>query len=326
VTPGTHNRGDQYTFTVFTATYNRADALHRVFDALSVQTFRDFEWLIVDDGSTDLTAEVVCAWQTVANFPIRYLSQPNRGKHIAFNRAVREAKGEFFLTLDSDDACVPNALERLFWHWTSIPESQRSVFSGVTSLCQDQRGRIVGKKFPFDPTDSHILEMQYKYKVTSEAWGFHRTAVLKCIPFPDGDYGSFLPEGIIWSVIARRLKTRYVNEPLRVYWSFEPGRTDQLTNSLNALRHARAFALQSRLTLTRDIDWFPYAVPEFLGVAARYGRFSLHAGVSMATQARQLNNGLARLLWLATLPLAVVVYWLDQQGHVRRLKALLNWF
>ena len=103
-------------FTVFTPTYNRAYTLHRVYESLKAQTYRDFEWLIVDDGSNDNTRELIQKWQNESLFSIRYIYQQNSGKHIAFNRAVREAKGELFLTLDSDDACVEEALERFKYH------------------------------------------------------------------------------------------------------------------------------------------------------------------------------------------------------------------
>src|SRR5688572_23550113 len=106
-----------YTFTVFTPTHNRAHTLQRVYDSLRGQTFRDFEWLIVDDGSKDGTDRLAAAWARSADFEIRYRRQPNRGKHVAFNAGVRDARGELFLPLDSDDACVPRALERFIHHW-----------------------------------------------------------------------------------------------------------------------------------------------------------------------------------------------------------------
>src|SRR5690242_10850122 len=108
-------------FTVFTPTYNRAHTLHRVFDSLRAQTIRDFEWLVIDDGSVDGTSEQISEWTNTVDFPIRYFKQKNSGKHIAHNLAAREARGQFFLPLDSDDACMPDALERLSYHWNSIP-------------------------------------------------------------------------------------------------------------------------------------------------------------------------------------------------------------
>src|ERR1700687_2026026 len=112
--------GYRYTFTVFTPTYNRAGTLPRVYESLRLQTFRDFEWLVVDDGSKDNTEELIKEWQAKAEFPIRYIRPQNQGKPAATNRATQEAQGEFIATVDSDDACVPESLERLKYHWDAI--------------------------------------------------------------------------------------------------------------------------------------------------------------------------------------------------------------
>ena len=130
-------------FTVFTPTYNRAATLAGVYSSLQVQTFRNFEWLIVDDGSADGTAALVQEWQAVAEFPIRYFWQPNGGKHRAFNRGVQEARGELFLTLDSDDSCVPEALERLKFYWDALSLGSQEIFSAVTALCSDSNGNVL---------------------------------------------------------------------------------------------------------------------------------------------------------------------------------------
>src|SRR6266705_680676 len=151
--------GYQYTFTVFTPTYNHAYTLHRVYESLCVQTYRNFEWLVVDDGSSDDTRKLIDTWEQQARFPLRYIYQPNQGKHVAFNRGVREARGELFLCLDSDDGCVPKALERLKYHWDQIPFSQRHRFSAVTALCIDELGGLHGSRFPQDITDSDSLEI-----------------------------------------------------------------------------------------------------------------------------------------------------------------------
>jgi len=101
---------DSPVFTIFTATFNRAGTLTRVYEGLCSQTYRDFEWLIIDDGSTDATGEMVSRWRGEATFSIRYYWQENRGKHVAHNVALEKAQGEFFIVLDSDDSIVPDAL------------------------------------------------------------------------------------------------------------------------------------------------------------------------------------------------------------------------
>ncbi len=120
-----------YCFTVFTPTYNRAHTLPKVYASLQAQTFRDFEWLIVDDGSIDNTSEMVTAWLAEeTTLALRYRYQPNGHKKIAINHGVREARGALFLILDSDDEIPPNALQILHDAWLSIPDDERTGFAG----------------------------------------------------------------------------------------------------------------------------------------------------------------------------------------------------
>jgi glycosyltransferase involved in cell wall biosynthesis len=297
-------------FTVFTPTYNRASTMHRVYESLQKQTFRSFEWLIVDDGSTDDTEGLVSAWQKTAAFPIRYVTQPNQGKHIAFNRGVAEARGELFLTLDSDDACVPSALERFNSYWDTIPEGEKDRYSAVTCLCVDENGRLVGDRFPRDVTDSDSLEIRYRYHVRGEKWGFHRTAVLRQYPFPNKPH--YIPESLVWTRIARRYKTRFVNEPLRVYFNDQPSLSTE-----KAWRMARGVRLLHLTALNEEVDYFRYAPVQFLRSAVHYVRFSRHAGVGLREQFADLNNALARALWVLALPLGLAVYLRDEKAQPR---------
>jgi glycosyltransferase involved in cell wall biosynthesis len=191
-----------YTFTVFTPTFNRAHTLGRVYESLRAQSYRDFEWVIVDDGSTDDTPALVASWQDEAELPIRYFRKPNQGKHTAFNQGVREAKGQLFLSLDSDDSCYPQALERFWHHWQSIPEDARPGFAALTALCEDENGNIVGQKYPKDVFDSDSSEIKHRYKVEGEKWGFIRTDILRQFPYPEPPGVTYVPESVAWIPIA----------------------------------------------------------------------------------------------------------------------------
>lgn len=304
------NSNGDYTFTVFTPTYNRAHTLPRVYDSLKAQTFRDFEWLVIDDGSTDDTRDLVYRWRQEAAFPIRYVYQENQGKHVAHNRAVVEARGAFFLTIDSDDGCLPEALARLKYHWDSIPVNERGRFSSVTCLGMDTEGRIVGTRFPQDVTDSDSLECHFRYKVRGDKWGFHRTAVLRAFPMPGPEFGkSYLPEGLTWWKIARHYKTRFVNEQLLTIHRSEP-------ESNSKPRHPRTRApgaeLCHRSVLTSYMDYLRYAPLEFLRSAVLFVRYASHLGHSPLTQLRGLNNWPARALWMVALPVGAALYLYDQ--------------
>jgi len=89
-------------FTVFTPTFNRAHTLARVYDCLVSQTFKNFEWLIVDDGSTDETRALVMTWELNSPFEVRYIYQDNAGRHVADNRGASEARGAFYAVIESD--------------------------------------------------------------------------------------------------------------------------------------------------------------------------------------------------------------------------------
>jgi glycosyltransferase involved in cell wall biosynthesis len=299
--------GYQYTFTVFTATYNRAHTINRVYESLKSQSFLDFEWLIIDDGSSDGTYELIQHWQTQAPFPIRYAWQENQGKHIAFNRGVKEAKGELFLQLDSDDSCIPEALERFKSHWDAIPVGEQALFSAVTALCMNERGGLIGDKFPLDVLDSDSMEIRYRYKVKGDKWGFHRTEVLQNFPFPDS-YRGLVPEGVVWSAIASKYKTRFINEMLHVYWSDENADSDQLTKESNPFKYAAGLALWHQSILNHDIVWLRFAPEQFLRSAVHYVRFSSHMGKNIFEQVRNLNNLAARTLWAIALPFGLLIH------------------
>jgi glycosyltransferase involved in cell wall biosynthesis len=304
-----------FTFTVFTATYDRADTIHRVYDSLCQQTFRDFEWLIVDDGSADKTEDIVRQWQAEAKFPIHYYWQANRGKASAANYGAQKANGVLFLPLDSDDACVPTALERFYFHWESIPEAQRQKFSAVTALCMDENGQLVGTRFPRDILDSNSAEIRYRYQVHGEKWGFQRTDIMRKYLFPtDAAFPGHIPEGIVWNAIARKYQTRFVNEILRIYYRRNYNTPQQRNQSLAsaAIKDPYGYVVWHRSALNNDLRWFRYAPLEFARNAVHFARFSLNSDVSIPVQYSELTNWLAKALWLMMLPLGVFISWRDK--------------
>ncbi len=204
----------QHRFTVFTPTYNRAYTIHLVFNSLMKQSYKSFEWLIVDDGSTDNTQKIVEEFQQKAWFPIRYIQQRNGGKHRAINRGVKEARGEFFLIFDSDDWCTDNALERFDFHWEQIPKKDKDVFASIASLCQYANGDIIGDRFPSDVFDSDFNTMFYSYGIKGDKWLVVKTDIVKKFPFPEFEGENFIAEGSVWNQIGKNYKTRFINEAL----------------------------------------------------------------------------------------------------------------
>lgn len=286
----------RYAFTVFTATFDRAWSLPNVKASLEAQTFKDFEWLIVDDGSTDGTRELVAGWVETSPLDIRYLHQPNSGKHVAYNRGVREAMGAMFVSLDSDDECVPEALERMSAIWDTIPEAERDGFKGVTVLCMDEHGHRVGDGFPTDPYDSDSLEMYFSSVGRGEKWGSQRIDVLRRFPFPEPEDLAFVPESVLLFDMARYYKTRCVNEMLRIHRLEVSG--PRLTNLTRTTARGRLYFHQQ--VLTKYMDYFRKSPPIMVRTAINYSRYSFDCGYSPLRQLAGVP-GLAKLLVLVCL-------------------------
>ncbi|MDF2933106.1 MAG: glycosyl transferase family 2 [Chryseobacterium sp.] len=204
--------------TILTPSYNRAHTLPRVFESLQNQTFKNFEWLVIDDGSTDNTKDLVEGFQKEADFKIRYYHQENQHKFLTFFRGIDLAEGQYFSPLDSDDALPPDSMEILVNTWESISDSQNIVF--VSTLCEDQFGNIVGDRFPRDPLICSIFDMRYKYKIKGDKWGMGKTEIYKKMKLNFGDLAGkgFIPEGVFQFQFDKLGFHYCINEVTRIYF------------------------------------------------------------------------------------------------------------
>ena len=302
------------TFTVFTPTFDRAATLPRLKASLEAQTFRDFEWLIVDDGSTDGTDELVHAWMSSSDLAIRYVRQENAGKHVAINRGVREARGDLFLTIDSDDECVPQALERLLHHWLSIPSQQRTRFSGVSVLAVHAGGRLVGSPFPRDVYDSDALRKYFAGVGRGDKWGFHRTDVMRRFPFPEPPGVKHVSMSVAWFAIGRHYRTRFVNEALLIV--HQDARGERLHRFSRRTVPGRLIFHQA--VVTEYLDFMPSSPALVLESGINYCRYSFHLGIWPCQQLIRVRSTASRLLVLASLLPGAMVFLRDRLTDRRR--------
>lgn len=304
-------------FTVFTPTYNRAGTLRRPYESMRRQTLRDFEWLVVDDGSTDGTRNLIEGWQQEADFPIRYTWQENVGKAAAWNRALELARGEFFVCLDSDDECIAEALASFNEIWESIPAGERGRFSGITALVVDQNGTLYGPDLPRSPLDCSHLAVTYSLKRVQEAWQCYRTEVIRQYPFElVGGYRNYLPETTVINRVAASYLQRHVNQRLRIYHTAnKPDDAEHLSFGVSArsgLKHAPGIRAANLSLLKHQMRWFPYAPGRFYRAAANYIRFSWAQGISARTQISEVGSIGALALWLVAVPAGVALLWNDR--------------
>ena len=199
--------------TIFTPTYNRAELLFKLYSSLKNQTQKDFEWVIVDDGSTDNTRTIVSQFLEEDNdFSIRYFVQENHGKHVAVNLGVEKALGEYFFIVDSDDWLPENAVEKINNMFVDI--KNKSNFAGVAGLKMYSSGDIVGKTFEGAFVDCTNLERANNNILGDKAEVYY-TSVLRKYPFPVFEGENFLSEEVVWNRIARDgNRLRWYNEGL----------------------------------------------------------------------------------------------------------------
>ena len=300
-------------FTVFTSAFNAARTLHRVYESLESQTLRDFEWLVVDDGSADGTPEIVSAWQMRSPFPIRLERQDHSGTAASFNRAISLARGELFFQIDHDDGCVPNALERLWDAWRQIPERARSAYGGLYVRSCDEDGRPNGPGFGMPWRDATFHEQYYRFRVREDQRPCWVTKVIRKFPAPIlNGFSGWLPEGLTEARVGRAYMSRWLNEVLYIYFQADRNRATFSGNGRN-FPHWPGLRAQYQEQVAYDARWLRYAPLQFYRRAAAYARFSFRLGVGPVLQWQELRTGLGRALWLTALPVGLALNLVDQR-------------
>lgn len=148
------------TLTIFTSTYNRAHTLPRTYTSLCQQTCKDFEWLIVDDGSTDNTRELAEAWMEEQKIPIRYIYQENGGLYTGYNTAYANIDSELNTCVDSDDFMPDNAVELILNLWK---EKGSDKYCGIVGLDFNVKdGQAIGGYFPTNLKEVFFVELRIK--------------------------------------------------------------------------------------------------------------------------------------------------------------------
>lgn len=252
---------------IFTPTYNRGNLLNRLYQSLCKQKYKDFEWIIVDDGSTDNTASVVELIQSKHqgdDFPIFYYIKENGGKHTAINVGVNFAQGELFFIADSDDFLPENSLQIVYERWSMIEHDDS--FLGICGVDADLKGNVIGSGLPKEYIDCHAWEISTIYNVTGDLKEVFRTEVLRQYPFPEIKGEKFCPEVLVWFRMARKYKMRFFNRIIYIADYQNSGITSAIT------RQRMNSPISSMLTYS-ELVHYPIPVKDKLRNAINYWRF-----------------------------------------------------
>ena len=238
-------------FTIFTPTFNRKELLEKLYKSLQKQTYKDFEWLIVDDGSDDGTKEKAEEFLSEKKLDIKYYFKENGGKQRAYNFATDKANGELFICLDSDDEYVENGLETILKYWEKYEKNSDIVGMGYLSTYPD--GEIIGPIFPEKEMVSTQFDIYNKYGVKGDKGLMFRTEIIKKYKFPVFDDEKFITEAVVYNRICEKYKMVYINEKIEIKEYQEDGLTAKYNNLL--LRNPKGQALYHNEINTQNLSF-----------------------------------------------------------------------
>lgn len=287
-------------FTIFTPTYNRKELLKNLYESLKNQTYKDFEWIIVDDGSSDGTELSVRQFLDEKILDIKYFYKENGGKQRAYNYGVEKARGELFICLDSDDKYVDNALETILKYWKKYENNREIAGMGYLSIYEN--GEVIGTKFPKDEMIATQFDIYNKYKVKGDKGLMFRTKILKQFPFPVFKGEKFTTEAVVYNRISEKYKMLYVNEKIEI----KEYQGDGLTSKYNDLlmRNPQGQALyhneRNRHKMTFKEKIFNNAV---------YYKFCKTAGYNFK---KIIIEAESRFFLLISIPIGYYMWWKEK--------------
>lgn len=296
------------TITVITPTYNRCNTLHRVYNSLISQTYKDFEWLVIDDGSTDDTKELIQNYIKQDKIDIRYYFQENQGKHMALNKAMQLIDSEYITVIDSDDEFLPNSFEVFLKYWNEIED--KSLYKSVTCRSYDPiSGQVEGTaiKNMSGYHDARTLDARIKEKNKGEKWSLDRACVFKEFPYPDlkgynGESLHFIPEAIVFDAMSRKYYERFINEPLRGYYHDQE---NAITSRSSSRSNANYYLW--RHTLNDILDYFFYDILYFIKAAVGITFDSIATGRSLKTILKELKLKRIKILVAVLSPMGYIL-------------------
>ncbi|WP_421235689.1 glycosyltransferase family A protein [Aeromonas enteropelogenes] len=207
---------DSILYTIFTPTFNRAHTLERCYYSIIHQNEDSLEWIVIDDGSTDNTEDIIANLISIDKIKIRYIYQMNAGKQAAWNKAAEEADGKFFICLDSDDELVPNALKRLFPYLKKV-ETLKEII-GIRAVAIKDTTLSADSSFSANSDRIASWFDEFSSRQLGERIDVLKTNEIKKYPYPVIYGVKYIPEVWFYVITAHNgFSFLYINEHIRIF-------------------------------------------------------------------------------------------------------------
>lgn len=233
--------------TIFTPTYNRAHILDRLYESLKRQDCADYCWLIVDDGSTDNTKDLVNQWQAENKVSITYHKQENSGKSQAHNTGVALTQTELFVCVDSDDYLTCHAVSEIKEVWKNHQNSDTGILFGKTT--EEQKVTIFPRKELLNENRATLRDAYDKHGLHGDTMLVFRTSTIKRFAFPKFDGEKFVPEAYLYDLIDQYGTLIVCNKYLYVCEYQQDGYTNNMAKLLAKNPQGYLAFIQQRINL-----------------------------------------------------------------------------
>lgn len=229
------------TLTIFTPTYNRMEKLKDCYDSLKRQSNKDFIWMIVDDGSTDQTEELVSEWINQKIIKIEYIKKENGGKASAINLSIDNCKTNLWMCLDSDDILTDNAVEIILKSYSDIIKTEN--ICGLLALRTGKDGNVMNNKsrVPNHVQYATLTEIRYYYKIDTEYAIVYKTEIAQKYKYPLIPGEKFMPLSYVYDQIDQKYQYKIIHEDVMVSEYLDDGITRNKKNIL--LKNPKGFIL-----------------------------------------------------------------------------------
>lgn len=285
---------------VVTPTFNRAYRLEALYNSLKEQTFRDFEWIIIDDGSTDNTDELIKKFIAEDQFNILYIQQENQGKHAALNNAIKLCKSVLFFIVDSDDELLSNSLEYIHSKYQNIKDNDK--IAGLSGRRGYKNGSVIGNNLKYDEIICNAIDLRYKMKVKGDMAEVFKTRILKNYLFPVFDKEKFCPEALVWNRIALDFDMLWFNEIIYI-GEYLP---DGLTSKIFEIRKKSP---QASCLYYRELATLKIPFTQKIKATINYLRFSIYSNDPFMTKLSRVNFS----YFLIAFPFACLIMLYDRK-------------
>lgn len=271
------------TLTVFTPAYNRAHTIGRTYESLCRQTCKDFEWLVIDDGSTDNTKELVQSWIQENKIPIRYIYQENQGMHGAHNTAYRNITTELNTCIDSDDYMPDDAVEQIVSFWKEKGNEKYAGIIGLDISSKDKR--VIGTDFSFDLKETKLGEYYQKGGRGDKKLVYRTSVINQYPPYPVFSGEKYFGLGFKYQLIDQDYSLLVLNKALVIVDYQEDGSSRnmyrQYWNNPKGFAFMRKQDMKYNKSIKRKIESCIHYVAS--SIRAKNGRFIQESPLPLLT-------------------------------------------